>query len=154
MKIGINCGHTISGPGFGAVGIIGESENTRLVGYNLMDKLGAAGVSVLDCTIDEAESQSAYLQKAVELANNETLDWFISIHFNASTNHDGNGVEVYTYEGLQYEDALKVCENIAALGFKNRGVKSGTGFAKPRRRQCSSKYASATMNTMWHSMRL
>ena len=42
MKIGINCGHTISGPGFGAVGIIGESENTRLVGYNLMDKLAAS----------------------------------------------------------------------------------------------------------------
>lgn len=128
MKIGINCGHTVSGPGFGAVGIIGESENTRLVGYNLMDKFGASGVSVVDCTIDEAESQSAYLAKAVELANNETLDWFISIHFNASTNHEGNGVEVYTYEGRQYEDALKVCENIAALGFKNRGVKTGTGL--------------------------
>lgn len=128
MKVGINCGHTISGPGFGAVGIIGESENTRLVGYNLMDKFGAAGVSVLDCTIDEAESQSAYLAEAVQKANADNLDWFISIHFNASASHEGNGVEVYTYEGRQYEDALKVCENIAALGFKNRGVKSGTGL--------------------------
>ena len=118
MKIGINCGHTISGPGFGAVGIIGESENTRLVGYNLMDKFAAAGVSVVDCTIDEAESQSAYLAQAVEKANADNLDWFISIHFNASGDHSGNGVEVYTYEGRQYEDALAVCENIAALGFK------------------------------------
>ena len=138
MKIGINCGHTISGPGFGAVGIIGESENTRLVGYNLMDKFGAAGVSVVDCTIDEAESQSAYLAKSVEMANADNLDWFISIHFNASTNHEGNGVEVYTYEGRQYEDALAVCENIAALGFKNRGVKAGTGLYVIRKTKAKS----------------
>lgn len=138
MKIGINCGHTISGPGFGAVGIIGESENTRLVGYNLMDKLAAAGISVIDCTIDEAESQSAYLAEAVQKANADNLDWFISIHFNASSSHEGNGVEVYTYEGRQYEDALAVCENIAALGFKNRGVKAGTGLYVIRKTKAKS----------------
>ena len=138
MKIGINCGHTISGPGFGAVGIIGESENTRLVGYNLMDKFAAAGVSVVDCTIDEAESQSAYLAQAVEKANADNLDWFISIHFNASGDHSGNGVEVYTYEGRQYEDALAVCENIAALGFKNRGAKAGTGLYVIRKTKAKS----------------
>lgn len=138
MKVGINCGHTISGPGFGAVGIIGESENTRLVGYNLMDKFAAAGVSVVDCTIDEAESQSAYLAQAVQKANADNLDWFISIHFNASASHEGNGVEVYTYEGRQYEDALKVCENIAALGFKNRGVKAGTGLYVIRKTKAKS----------------
>ena len=138
MKIGINCGHTISGPGFGAVGIIGESENARIVGYNLMDKFGAAGVSVVDCTIDEAESQSAYLAEAVRKANADNLDWFISIHFNASGDHSGNGVEVYTYEGRQYEDALAVCENIAALGFKNRGVKAGTGLYVIRKTKAKS----------------
>lgn len=138
MKVGINCGHTISGPGFGAVGIIGESENTRLVGYNLMDKFAAAGVSVVDCTIDEAESQSAYLAQAVQKANADNLDWFISIHFNASASHEGNGVEVYTYEGRQYDDALSVCENIAALGFKNRGVKAGTGLYVIRKTKAKS----------------
>lgn len=138
MKVGINCGHTISGPGFGAVGIIGESENTRLVGYNLMDKLAVAGISVIDCTIDEAESQSAYLAEAVQKANADNLDWFISIHFNASVSHEGNGVEVYTYEGRQYEDALAVCENIAALGFKNRGVKAGTGLYVIRKTKAKS----------------
>lgn len=138
MKIGINCGHTISGPGFGAVGIIEESENTRLVGYNLMDKLAASGISVIDCTIDEAESQSAYLAEAVQKANADNLDWFISIHFNASVSHEGNGVEIYTYEGRQYEDALAVCENIAALGFKNRGVKAGTGLYVIRKTKAKS----------------
>ncbi|TCL60409.1 flagellum-specific peptidoglycan hydrolase FlgJ [Kineothrix alysoides] len=128
MTIGINCGHTIGGAGYGAVGLIKESNHTRLVGYALMEKLKAAGVKVVDCTIDEANTQAEYLAAAVALGNREDLDWFISLHFNASAAHTGQGVEVYTYEGRQYQDALDVCSNIAAYGFKNRGVKAGTGL--------------------------
>ena len=128
MTIGVNCGHTIGGAGYGAVGIIKESNHTRLVGYVLMEKLRAAGVKVVDCTIDEANTQAEYLAAAVALANREDLDWFISIHFNASAAHTGQGVEVYTYEGRQYQDALDVCSNIASYGFKNRGVKAGSGL--------------------------
>ena len=128
MTIGVNCGHTIGGAGYGAVGLIKESNHTRLVGYALMEKLRAAGVKVVDCTIDEANTQAEYLAAAVALANREDLDWFISIHFNASAAHTGQGVEVYTYEGRQYQDALDVCNSIAAYGFKNRGVKAGTGL--------------------------
>lgn len=128
MRIGINCGHTKSGAGYGAVGIFKESEQTRLVGYALMDKFRNACVDVVDCTIDSANTQNEYLAAAVSLANRQDLDWFVSIHFNASAIHEGQGVEVYTYEGRQYDDALKVCENIAQLGFKNRGVKSGSGL--------------------------
>ena len=57
MMIGINCGHTISGAGYGAAGIIKESEHTRLVGHALMDLLKTAGVDVIDCTIDHANTQ-------------------------------------------------------------------------------------------------
>lgn len=128
MRIGINCGHTKSGAGYGAVGIFKESEHTRLVGYALMDKFKNAGVKIVNCTIDSANTQSEYLAAAVALANRQDLDWFVSIHFNASASHDGQGVEVYTYEGRQYEDALEVCQNISNLGFKNRGVKAGTGL--------------------------
>lgn len=128
MRIGINCGHTKSGAGYGAVGLFKESEHTRLVGYALMDKFRNAGVEIVDCTIDSANTQSEYLAAAVALANRQDLDWFVSIHFNASGNHEGQGVEVYTYEGRQYEDALEVCRNISQLGFKNRGVKSGSGL--------------------------
>lgn len=128
MVVGINCGHTISGAGYGAVGIIKESDHTRLVGHDLMDLLRQAGVTVIDCTIDQAAAQSEYLSKAVALANNQDLDLFISIHFNASASHTGHGVEVYTYEGRQYQDALDVCSRISALGFTNRGVKAGTGL--------------------------
>ncbi|TCL54762.1 N-acetylmuramoyl-L-alanine amidase [Kineothrix alysoides] len=128
MTMGVNCGHTIGGAGYGAVGFIKESNHTRLVGYALMEKLRAAGAKVVDCTVDKANTQAEYLVAAVALANREDLDWFISIHFNASAAHTGQGVEVYTYEGRQYQNALDVCSNIAAYGFKNRGVKAGTAL--------------------------
>lgn len=126
MTIGINCGHTASGAGSGAAGIIKESGHTRLVGQALMNLLRAAGITVIDCTIDQANTQREYLAAAVALANRQDLDWFISIHFNASKTHTGHGAEVYTYKGRQYQDAIDVCANLAELGFTNRGVKAGT----------------------------
>lgn len=128
MTIGVNCGHTTSGAGYGAVGLLKESEHTRLVGQALMEKLRTAGVKVVDCTIDKANTQAEYLAACISLANCEDLDWFISIHFNASESHAGHGVEVYTYGGRQYKDAIDVCNNIASYGFKNRGVKDGAGL--------------------------
>ena len=138
MKIGVNCGHTVSGAGYGAVGIIGESDHTRLVGRELMRLMQAAGVQVTDCTIDHACSQNEYLEKVVKLANNEELDWFISIHFNASGTHTGQGAEVYTYKGRQYPEAVCVCRNLENLGFRNRGVKEGTGLYVVRKTKAKS----------------
>ena len=138
MKIGINCGHTAGGAGYGAVGIIGESDHTRLVGRELIRLLQAAGAQVDDCTIDHACSQNEYLSKVVALANNEDLDWFISIHFNASKAHTGQGTEVYTYKGRQYPDAVSVCKNLENLGFRNRGVKEGTGLYVIRKTKAKS----------------
>lgn len=138
MMIGINCGHTKSGPGYGAVGIIKESEHTRMVGHALMNLLKAAGVTVIDCTIDQANTRNEYLAAAVALANRQELDWFISIHFNASGTHKGHGAEVYTYEGRQYQDALDVCANLSALGFTNRGVKAGSGLYVIRKTKAKS----------------
>lgn len=128
MRIGINCGHTIMGAGCGANGLMKESECTRLVGYALMEKLKDAGVKVVDCTVDKANTQKEYLTAVTALANREELDWFISIHFNASAAHTGQGVEVYTYKGRQYPEAQKVCGNIEKLGFRNRGVKNGSNL--------------------------
>lgn len=128
MTIGINCGHTISGAGYGAVGIIKESEHTRLVGQAVMAMFRAAGIVVVDCTVDNANAQSEYLAATVALANRQELDWFISIHFNASGNHAGHGTEVYTYAGKEYPEALRISENLESLGFRNRGVKNGAGL--------------------------
>lgn len=126
MKIGINCGHTISGPGYGAVGLIKESEHTRQVGYALMEKLMSEGIEVVDCTVNRADTNLAYLERAVTLANQENLDWFISVHFNASKEHKGRGIEAFTYQGKQHPQAVKICEQVEKLGFRNRGIKNGS----------------------------
>ena len=135
MVIGINAGHTKSGAGSGAVGFLRESDETRVVAEALKRILVNSGVTVRDCTVDYAKSRNAYLAEAVRLANDRDLDWFVSIHFNAG---GGRGVEVYTYGGRQYQDAVEVCANIAALGFRNRGVKAGTGFYVIRKSKAKS----------------
>lgn len=134
-NFGINDGHTISGPGSGAIGFIVEGEHTRLVGNEVRRLLQAEGQGVFNCTVDKAATTNQSLELVVNQANREELDWFISIHFNAG---GGQGVEVYTYEGRQYQDAIDVCKNISALGFKNRGVKAGTGFYVIRKTKAKS----------------
>lgn len=128
MRIGLNAGHTLNGYGSGAVGVLRESDETRRIVNVITPMLKAAGCEVIPCTVDKAGSQNAYLAKVVKMANREDLDWFVSIHLNNDKSRKGRGVEVYTYAGRQYPDALEVCEQIAALGFENRGVKAGSGL--------------------------
>lgn len=125
MRVGINCGHTLNGPGSGAIGYISESKETRNVGNKVIKILKSKGIDVVDCTIDKASSQRECLSKIVAQANRTDLDYFISFHFNAGK---GRGVEVYTYNGRQFTDALEMCGMISELGFTNRGVKNGTGL--------------------------
>ncbi len=126
MRIGINCGHTVFGqPGSGATGILNESNETRAIGYALMEQLRRLGNTVIDCTNDVASSTSENLSEIVALANRQTLDRFYSIHFNAG---GGEGTEVYTYGGKDVLDAGRILEKMNALGFPNRGIKNGDGL--------------------------
>ncbi len=124
MKIGVNCGHTVSGqPGCGAVGLIDESVETRAVGKRLIEILKKAGHTVADCTNDHAKSTSENLAEIVRMANAQPLDLFVSIHFNSG---GGKGSEVYTYGCQHHAEAVAACEKLHALGFVNRGVKDGS----------------------------
>ena len=131
MRIGINCGHTVSGqPGCGAIGFIDESMETRNVGKALIELFKNGGHTVVDCTNDYAKSTSENLATIVAMANAQPLDLFVSIHFNAG---GGRGTEVYTYGGAKLPEAVSVCGSIAALGFNNRGVKDGSSLYVVRR---------------------
>lgn len=123
MKVGINCGHTVSGTvGSGIVGYINESDETRVLGYKLMDALKRRGVTVVDCTNDRADTVTKNLKNIVDMANAQPLDLFVSIHFNGG---GGRGSEVFTYNAEKFSQADMVCKNMAELGFVNRGIKNG-----------------------------
>jgi len=126
MRIGINCGHTVEGTvGSGATGFLSESDETRAVGYALIENLRERGIEVIDCTNDRADSVLENLRKICELANAQPLDMFLSIHFNAG---GGRGSEAYTYDGEDRADAGKILTSLEGLGFRNRGIKDGSGL--------------------------
>ena len=123
MRIGINCGHTISGMGSGAVGYLNESKETRAVGYALMEMLRNLGHTVVDCTDEYASSMIDNLAEICRLANAQPLDMFLSVHFNAG---GGTGTEVFTVGAKDTAHARDMVNAICGLGFKNRGVKDGS----------------------------
>ena len=131
MRIGVNCGHTVSGqPGCGAVDRIDESVETRVVGKILIDMLKAQGHTVHDCTNDYAPSTTSNLRQIIDMANAHPLDLFVSIHFNSG---GGRGTEVFTYGGATFAEAQQTCDAISELGFKNRGIKDGSNLYVIRR---------------------
>lgn len=126
MKIGINCGHTVSGTvGSGAVGLLNESDETRAVGYTLMRKLKEKGVSVVDCTDNNSPTVSDNLKRICDKANAQPLDMFLSIHFNSG---GGKGSEACTYGGRDSAKASVLLGALNRLGFVNRGIKDRSGL--------------------------
>ena len=125
MKIGIDLGHGCNYDG-GAVGIIKEEEIINTVGNKVISKLRALGHNVIECRPSTASSTSNSLNKRCATANNNKVELFVSIHANAG---GGVGTEIYTYNAKQHTYAVNVLNNICALGFKNRGIKSGNNLA-------------------------
>lgn len=120
MKIGINAGHTKLGKGTGASKYLNESIENRKIAYELMKQLADTKHEVVPIVFDKSENN---LKEAVEHANKQKCDLFISIHLNAG---GGTGSEVYTYKGAKLGQATKILSELNKLGFKNRGIKNGT----------------------------
>jgi N-acetylmuramoyl-L-alanine amidase len=124
MKICVNPGHTLGGPGSGSVGIKNESIENRKVAKEVIRLLRDQGHEVIESIVDKANSQNEYLKRCVDIANKSNCDLFVSIHINA---FDGraNGTEVLLHNNSSKckDEANRICDNISKLGFKNRGVK-------------------------------
>lgn len=131
MRIVINAGHTKLGTGTGANGYLNESAETRKIAYELMKLLADSKHEVIPAVYDRSANN---LKEAVTLANNEQADLFVSIHLNAG---GGSGCEAFTWRGQQVAQAVKVCSYLKKLGFKNRGVKDGSGLYVIKNTKCT-----------------
>lgn len=133
MKINVHAGHAAVGKGaIGAVGILNESKEDRIVKELVIKKLKMLGNTVYDCTVDTGDAKQV-LTGIVKKCNAHKVDLDVSIHFNAGANDAlGNGqttgteVLVYSENSSAYSYATKITNSIAKLGFKNRGVKKRT----------------------------
>ena len=136
MRINVHAGHNPDGKvACGAVGLIKESTENRRVKDEVISQLRQLGHSVYDCTVDNGTSASDVLKKIVEKCNAHTVDLDVSIHFNSgAADKTGNGsttgseAYVYSTSSKAKSYAEKVCQEIADLGFKNRGVKCSTSL--------------------------
>lgn len=134
MIINIHAGHNPDGKtACGAVGLLKESTEARLVKDKAITYLKELGHTVYDCTVDNGTSQSDVLNKIVRNCNSHTVDLDISIHFNSGRNDsagDGSigGTEVWVYrpDSTASRYAETIAESISALGFRNRGIKIST----------------------------
>ncbi|MGG7177508.1 N-acetylmuramoyl-L-alanine amidase [Clostridium paraputrificum] len=128
MKIGLDMGHTLIG---GDLGVqycgLKEEDKTREIGKILSEILVQAGHTVVDCTVDEADSVEESLSARVKMANSNNVGLFISLHLNAY-NGDARGVETHLYNDCSRETidyAFKIQREICKLGYVDRGVKKG-----------------------------
>lgn len=120
----VHAGHNFKVPG--ASGIFSETEEDRKVKDAVISKLRQLGNTVYDCTDNDGVTQSQNLTNIVRNCNAHNVDLDISIHFNASDGN-GHGTEVYLYgNGRHREAGERIVEEIAKLGFRNRGVKDGS----------------------------
>lgn len=122
MKICINAGHTKLGKGTGASGHLNESTETRKIVFELMKLLADSKHEVIPAVFDRSSDN---LKEAVDLANNENVDLFISIHLNAG---GGQGSEAFTWKGQKITQAEKALNGLKSLGFRNRGIKDGSNL--------------------------
>lgn len=126
----VHAGHCPQGKGaYGAVGILKESVEDRIVKDEVIRLLWAEGRTVYDCTCEENTTKDGCLQKIVAKCNQHSVALDISIHLNSGRNdYKGDkstgGTEVWNYDTRTKDISDRICRNIAQeLGIRNRGTK-------------------------------
>ena len=133
MIIGLDMGHTLSGAGTGANGVVSETVKNREVGNRLMAMLKEKGHTVVNCTVDVSSND---LADRARKANAQKLDLFVSLHLNAyqRVSYD-MGVETYIYNGSyngkeenrRYAQAVQTAL-VQEVGWKDRKVKEANYY--------------------------
>lgn len=129
MKIAVRRGHQRTGADGCASGLVNEIIVAEDYHNKLISKLKALGHEVLDVTPPEANrTLSNSLWYGIEKANNWKADLFISCHVNNAYNsyNGALGCEVLYYKSSSKgkDFAIKIEEQLSALGFKSRGSKA------------------------------
>lgn len=124
MKYGVDIGHNCSSD-TGAVGIRREDDLTNEVGINVKYKLKELGYEVISCNPKQAQSLGDSLFKRVKNANDNNVDIFVSIHFNAG---GGRGSEVYISDENSREVGERILAKLITIGYVNRGVKKANYY--------------------------
>lgn len=125
MKVSLSAGHTLSGKGTGAVGYINESKENRIMVDLVKKWLEKDGHTVYICNVDKSDN---YLKEQVALANKQTTDVAVQIHFNANTKTDspmGTETLYVSSKGKVFADRVNAK---LATKFKNRGTKKRTNL--------------------------
>ena len=136
MRINVSAGHNPDGKvACGAVGLREESTEARKVTNEVVRLLKEQGHTVYNCTCDNGTSQGDVLKKIVAKCNKHSVDLDVSIHFNAGSGAQKKNGQTTGTEVLVYNDSSKamaaaqrVAKQIAALGYKNRGIKIRDGL--------------------------
>ena len=130
MRINIHAGHNPDGmAACGAVGLIRESTEARAVKDRVVAQLTAMGHTVHDCTCNNGTGKEDVLKRIVAACNSHEVDLDVSIHFNAGAQAEADGkttgteVLVYNNTSRAVPWAQQIADSIAALGYRNRGVK-------------------------------
>lgn len=101
-----------------------EVDEARKVVDRVTEMLGEMGVEVTKFHDDVSNDQNENLNRIVNFHNAQTRDWDVSVHFNASEDHTGHGVEVLYVSSTGETMATKVSKAISdASGLTNRGPK-------------------------------
>lgn len=132
----ISAGHNPPGKAAcGAVGLLDESRENRLIVKEIIRLLKSAGHKVYDCTCSKGKSQGDVLKKIVDKCNKREVSLDVSIHLNSGRDDcDGDrkiaGTEIWctASSGIKKRVAEKILTNMKKLGFTNRGIKTTGGL--------------------------
>ena len=138
MKIGDSAGHTTSCQG--ASLHVNEVVEVRRI-LPIVNELLKPYHTIVDCQPPESYIYPQEINFRVQKSDNSGCDLYFSIHLNSSAKTDSPiGSEVLIYMGTPLTTKIgnQICNNLASLGFKNRGLKDGQGFAEVSSVKCPS----------------